>query len=75
MSGLVVTKRKYIAEDDNGEGYDDVACPECEAIITVRFQRGRSWRRLRCPICESNVTVSIRNEEIPLIQLQRSGAE
>jgi phage FluMu protein Com len=69
-------KRKFIAEaeaDDNG--YTEAECPECGAIVTARFQRGRKWRRLQCPICRSNVTVSIKEEETPLIQLRHAGAE
>jgi hypothetical protein len=64
--------RKYIDEDDADEdGYRDVECPECGAIINTRFQRGRRWRRLSCPVCHRPVTVSADSEEPlqPLIQI------
>ncbi|MEK6289163.1 MAG: hypothetical protein AABO57_25910 [Acidobacteriota bacterium] len=71
-----MTKRKYIAEDEaDHDGYADTQCPECDATINARFQRGRSRRRLQCPVCRSHVTVSIKEEETPLIQLRRAGAE
>jgi uncharacterized Zn finger protein (UPF0148 family) len=68
-------KRKYKAEDDDSDGYADAECPECGAIVNARFQRGRKWRKLLCPVCRSHVTVSIKEEETPLIQLRRAGAE
>ena len=68
-------KRKYIAEDDDRDGYADAECPECGAIVTAHFQRGRKWRRLQCPVCRSHVTVSIKEEQTPLIQLRRDGPE
>jgi DNA-directed RNA polymerase subunit RPC12/RpoP len=68
-------KRKYQPEDDTNDGYAEAECPECGAIVTARFQRGRNWRRLQCPVCRSKVTVSIKEEKTPLIQLRRAGAE
>ncbi|MFY9573302.1 MAG: hypothetical protein WAV20_18040, partial [Blastocatellia bacterium] len=62
-------KRKYIAEDDDRDGYADAECPECGATITTRFQRGRNWRRLQCPVCRGHVTVTIKEDETALIQL------
>ena len=71
-----MTKRKFIAEADaDDNGYADAECPECGATINARFQRGRKWRRLQCPVCRTNVTVSIKEQETPLIQLRRAGAE
>jgi len=70
-----MSKRKFIAEDDDRDGYADADCPECGATINTRFQRGRNWRRLQCPICQAHVTVSIQAEEKPLIQLQRADPE
>jgi hypothetical protein len=70
-----MAKRKFIAEDDDRDGYADAECPECGAIINTRFQRGRNWRRLQCPVCHVNVTVSIQVEETPLIQIRRADAE
>ena len=70
-----MAKRKFIAEDDDRDGYADAECPECSATINARFQRGRNWRRLQCPVCQGHVTVSIQVEETPLIQLQRKDAE
>jgi C4-type Zn-finger protein len=70
-----MAKRKFIAEDDDRDGYADAECPECGAIINARFQRGRNWRRIQCPVCQSHVKVSIQLEETPLIQIQRVDAE
>jgi len=66
-----MTKRKYIDEEDSDDGYRDVECPECGAVINTRFQRGRLWRRLQCPVCLAHVTVSLesRNSIQPLIQI------
>jgi len=68
-------KRKYIAEDDDRDGYADAECPECGAIVPTRFQRERNWQQLQCPVYGSHVTVSIKEEQTPLIQLRRAGAE
>jgi len=70
-----MAKRKFIAEDDDRDGYFDAECPECGATITARFQRGRNWRRLQCPVCQSHVTLSIQVEKTPLIQLERPDAK
>lgn len=67
-----MTTRKYIDEEDADEdGYRDVECPQCGAMINIRFQRGRRWRRLSCPVCQSRVTVSTDTENItlPIIQI------
>lgn len=64
--------RKYIDEEEaNEDGYRDVECPECGAMINTRFQRGRNWRRLSCPVCLRRVTVSTDSEKPlqPLIQI------
>jgi|GEM_PF-6603992 len=69
-------KRKYIAEeDDSNDGYADAQCPECGAILNVRFRRGRDWRKLQCRVCHKRVTVAIEKETAPLIQIGRAGAE
>jgi len=68
-------KRKYIAEDDDRDGYADAECPECGAIVNARFQPGRDWRKLQCPVCRGHVTVSIKEEQTPLIQIGRAGAD
>lgn len=68
-------KRKYKAEDDDRDSYADAECPECGAIVNARFQPGRKWRKLQCPVCRSHVTVSIKEEEVPLIQLTRTVGE
>lgn len=67
-----MTKRKYISEDEEDEGYRDAECPECGAIINARFQHGRQWRRLRCPVCLNHVIISKEREPSdPLIQLRK----
>jgi hypothetical protein len=68
-------KRRFIAEDDDLDGYADADCPECGAVINAHFQRGRDWRRLQCPVCHRRVTISIKKQEAPLIQLRREGAD
>jgi len=68
-------KRKYVAEDKDGDRYHDAECPECETTINVRFHPGRNWRRLQCPVCKNHVTVSIKEDETSLIQLERAGAK
>jgi hypothetical protein len=74
-----VKKQKYISEDDDDNGYVDVACPECEATIHTRFQKGRQWRRLRCQVCLQQVTLYLHQDESnqnqkefsqPLIQIR-----
>ncbi|MBI3654647.1 MAG: hypothetical protein HY231_26750 [Acidobacteria bacterium] len=66
-------KQKYQDEDEtDDDGYADVECPECEASINVRFQKGRQTRRLRCPVCAKTVVVKVNREPFPqeLIQIQ-----
>jgi ribosomal protein S27E len=67
-----MVKRKYQNEDELADGYADVECPECEAIINVHFQKGRNSRRLRCPICTKQIIVNLTKEPFPqnLVQLQ-----
>ena len=71
-----MSKRKYAREEDGGDdGYVDVECPQCEAPIRAKFQRGRHARRLHCPVCKNPVTLSRppndENTEIAdLIQIQ-----
>ena len=75
-----MTKRKYKSEEETDtDGYLDVECPECEAIINLRFQKGRNLRRLRCPVCLNQVTLYLNQEEgirrkdefsQPLVQLK-----
>ena len=71
-----MSKRKYAREDDGGDdGYVDVECPECEAPVRTKFQRGRHARRLRCPVCQNIVTLSrpqgrANRELADLIQIQ-----
>jgi len=68
-------KRKFIAEDDDYDGYSDAECPECGATINAHFQRGRNWRRLQCPVCHRYVRVSIEEQETPPIQSRHAGLE
>lgn len=67
-----MAKRKYQDEDESADGYADVECPECAAIINVHFQKGRDSRRLHCPICKKQISVHLNKEPFPqnLIQLQ-----
>jgi ssDNA-binding Zn-finger/Zn-ribbon topoisomerase 1 len=70
---FIMPKKKYREEEEIGdEGYTDVECPECDAPITVRFQKGRSSRRLRCPVCAKQILVNLHREPLPpnLIQLK-----
>ena len=74
MSGM--SKRNYAREDDGGDdGYVEVECPQCEAPMRTKFQRGRHTRRLRCPVCQDIVTLSrppaqANRELADLIQIQ-----
>ena len=66
-------KRKYQREEDVGDDeYVEAECPQCEAPIQTRFQRGRHTRRLRCPVCQNLVTLARapRQDEPDLIPLQ-----
>jgi hypothetical protein len=69
----LMPKQKYKDEDEvDDQGYEDVDCPECEAIINVHFQKGRNSRRLHCPVCAKPIIVTINREPFPpnLIQLK-----
>lgn len=74
MGGM--NRRRYENEEESGEdSYVDVECPQCEAPIRTKFQRGRHARRLHCPVCKNPVTLSRppkdENAEIAdLIQIQ-----
>lgn len=65
-------KQKYQNEDEIDDGYIDAECPECEAPIHLRFQKGRNSRRLRCRVCEKLVTIILNKAPFPqnLVQLQ-----
>lgn len=67
-----MAKRKYQDEDEIADDYADVECPECDATLNVRFQKGRQSRRLRCPVCAKTITVQLTKEPSPqnLVQLQ-----
>jgi ribosomal protein S27E len=52
-----MAKQKYQDEDEIADDYVDVECPECDATINLRFQKGRNSRRLRCPICAKPILV------------------
>lgn len=64
-------KRKYISDDEAGpeSDYVDVACPDCEAPITLRFHRGRRSRDVVCPVCRKKVTIFLESPSENLIQI------
>lgn len=65
-----MAKRKYQDEDEIADDYADVECPECDATINVRFQKGRLSRRLRCPVCGEQILVNKQPVPQNLVQLQ-----
>ena len=71
-------KRTYQREEAVGDDeYVEAECPQCEAPIPIRFQRGRHTRRLRCPVCQNLVTLARpeRQDEPDLIQIQPKGRQ
>jgi len=67
-------KRKHREDEEPSDDYKEAECPECGAIITARFARGRHTRRLRCPVCDQVVTLMLEREAAapPLVQLRRA---